>query len=178
MVRPLTVLWIVTVAIGLLVVSPVYAATQAANQRVMIEVPSSLVISSSQNDFLLQFPDTYQGSETNSITVNYSISANGMMQADGAPAILAQLDGTFSGMDFKASVGRFAKISGDTELSPSAGGFVTIRDFALPLATKANSTGSGRVLNGNLPITYKAVATSNLSSGIYARQLTITLTDI
>jgi hypothetical protein len=101
-----------------------------------------------------------------------------MMQADGAPAILAQLDGVFDGMEFEASVGNFSKVSGDTELSPVSGGFVAVRDFALPLAAKANSVGSGRVLNGNLPVTFKAVATSNLSSGTYTRQLTVTLTDV
>jgi hypothetical protein len=170
---------VLMVILGLIAPVPFsYASAKSFGQKVTIEVPQTLDISGSQNDFTLAFPNTSRGSETNPVTIQYSLNSNGMSQANGAPAVLAQLDGLFSGVDFKAYVGAFSKQAGDTELVPATTGYVTVRNSAVPLAMKGNSTGSGKVLRGTLPVTYKAVATSNLSSGVYSQQLMITLTDI
>ncbi len=155
-----------------------FAASQTLGQKVTIYVPPTLQITGSQNDFMLEFPGTAKGLESNTLTVNYFVSSNGMTQADGAPAVTAQLDGLFEGVELKASVGNYSNESGNTALAPAAGGYVAIRDAATVLAVKANSTGDGKVLHGALPISYKAVAVNDLASGSYTRQLTLTLTDI
>ncbi|MFA6600731.1 MAG: hypothetical protein WC352_00285 [Candidatus Omnitrophota bacterium] len=170
---------VLAVVLGLAIPAPsVWASAKTFGHKVTIEVPPSLDLAGSQQDFTLAFPNTSSGSETNAVTIQYTMNSNGMMQASGAPAVMAQLDGVFPGVDVRAQVGAFSKMAGDTELIPASSSYITVRDSAVPLAMKGSSTGTGRVLSGTLPVTYKAVATSDLASGVYARQLTLTLTDI
>lgn len=155
------------------------ADSKTYTQTVRIEVPPTLQISSSQSQLNLSFPDTKAGSETNIMDVEYNVLSNSMSQADGATAVTAQLeDGLFADIDFKASFGGFSKKSGDTELAASSSGYVAIQDSATPIAVKTNSSNGGKTLNGSLRVLYKAVASKNLTSGNYSRQLTLTLTDI
>lgn len=154
------------------------AAQNTFSHSVKINVPPTITLTGSQKDVALAFPNSASGAETNTATVVYTVNSNGMMQADGAPVVTAQLDGAFTGIEFKASVGSYAKEGGNTELASLTSGFTTVRDSPTGLAAKANSTNGGRLLKGSFPVSYKAVATTNLASGNFARQLTITLTDI
>lgn len=157
---------------------PAFAGAESVGQSVTIHVPPTLSLSASTSQIALAFPVNAPGAETNSSTVTYSVKSNGMSQADGAPAVLAQLDTLFPGMELKAAVGGYVKKGGNTELAPVGAGFVGIQDSQTALMTKQNSSGDGQVLHGDFPVTYKAVAQQTLDAGDYARQLTLTLTDI
>ena len=101
-----------------------------------------------------------------------------MAQSEGAPAVSARLDGPFPDFDLKVKVGPYTKEGGNTELSAYADDFISLKESDLPLAKKSNSLGDGKLLRGQIAMTYKAVATSLLTSGEYSRELTLTLTDI
>lgn len=163
---------------ALLAALPAWAGGESLGQGVTIHVPPTLSLTASQNYIDLAFPQNAPGAETNSLTVTYSVKSNGMSQADGASAVLAQLDSLFPGMELKASVGGFVKRSGNTELAPAGAGFVNIQDAQTALLTKQNSSGDGQLLHGDFPVTYKAVAKQVLTAGDHARQLILTLTDI
>jgi hypothetical protein len=98
-------------SLALLAALPAWAGGESLGQGVTIHVPPTLSLAASQNSIDLAFPQNAPGVETNSLTVTYSVKSNGMSQADGAPAVLAQLDSLFPGMELKASVGRFVKRS-------------------------------------------------------------------
>lgn len=166
------------IAASLAVGTPAWAGGESVGQSVTIHVPPTLSLAASQNYIDLAFPQNAPGIETNSSTVTYSVRSNGMSQADGSPAVLAQLDALFPGLDFKASVGAFSKKSGNTELASTGSGFVNIQEAQTALLTKQNSSGSGQLLHGDFPVTYKAVAKQALSAGDHRRQLILTLTDI
>lgn len=157
---------------------PVQASIQSASQGVTIRVPSSLSLAGSQSAIDLAFSDNVGGAQTNDLTVTYTVKANGMSQPDGSAAVTAQLDDEIPGIDFKAVVGGYQKQSGNTELGAIAAGPVLLRSSQTVLAAKKNSSGDGRLLDGVLPVTYRAQAREVLQSGTYARQLTLTLTDI
>jgi len=163
---------------ALLLAMPAWAGGETLGHGVTIHVPPTLSFAASQSSIDLAFPQNAAGVETNSLTVTYSVKSNGMSQADGAPAILAQLDSLFPGMELKASVGGFVKRSGNTELAPVGSGFVNIQDAQTALMTKQNSSGNGHLLHGDFPVTYKAIANESLSAGDHSRQLILTLTDI
>lgn|SRR3989338_7490705 len=159
-------------------VSPGFAQAISQAQSVTVRVPSFLNLASSSNSVDLAFQDNQAGAESNALTVTYTVSSNSMSQGDGAPTVSAYLNDSFEGIDFKASFGNFSKGGGNTELVPAAQGFVVIGPTPTVLAAKANSSGDGKVLRGQFPITYQASARSQLASGDYSRQLTLTLTDI
>ncbi len=161
-----------------LIAPPVWAGVETTGQSVTIHVPPTLSLAASQDQIALAFPENAPGAETNSLTVTYSVKSNDMSQADGASAVLAQLDTLFPGMELKAAVGGYVKRGGNTELVPSGAGFVSIQDSQTALLTKQNSSGDGQLLHGDFPVTYKAVARQALTAGDYARQLMLTLTDI
>jgi len=164
---------------ALLAALPAWAGSETAGHSVTIHVPPTLSLAASQNHLDLIFPQNAPGGiETNSLTVTYSVKSNGMSQADGAPAVLAQLSSVFPGMELKASVGSFVKRGGNTELASAGSGFVNIQSAQTALLTKQNSSGDGQLLHGDFPVTYKAVAKEALTAGDHSRQLILTLTDI
>jgi len=154
------------------------SSSQTYSNHVTIEVPSYLFIEGDRKDLNLKFSDYKPGSETETQTVAYTVMGNGMMQSEGAPAVTARLEGTFPDIDFKARVESYAKQGGNTELGAVVPDFVTVKDSDTVLARKANSTGDGKLLRGQLQVSYKAVAATSLQAGEYAQGLTLTLTDV
>ena len=155
-----------------------FASSESYSHHVTISVPSYLFIDSDQKDLNLSFADYKSGAESSAQAVVYTVRGNGLTQSEGAPAVSARLDSDFPDMDFKVKVGPYTKEGGNAELSAVSGDFVTLSESDIPLAKKANTQGDGKLLRGQIAMTYKAVATSPLTSGEYSRQLTVTLTDI
>ncbi len=169
-------------AMGL--VSP-YAALAAdfvtKQHGVTVSVPEILSITGDVTNFTLSFTGYAKtGDESDTKTVTYTVQSNNMRQADGAAAVNANLDVLFDSMDFLADVGTYTKTSGNTELAESASGFVKIGATNTAIAKKANTiAGSdGKLLNGQIPITYKVKATGDVPTGSYSKQLFVTLTTI
>ena len=158
--------------------SSALSSSETYTNHVTIEVPSYLFIEGDRKDLNFKFSDYKPGSESETQTVAYTVMGNGMMQSEGAPAITARLDGTLPDIDFKARVESYAKQGGNTELGAVVPDFVTVKDSDTVLARKANSTGDGKLLRGQLQVSYKAVAAASLQAGQYAQGLTLTLTDV
>ena len=151
------------------------------NHTVTIQVPEVLSIASDAASFTLHFPGyAKQGDESWAQTVNYTVQSNNMRQADGSPAINANLDFPYDRLDLKADVGSYAKTSGSTELVEAQSGFMTIGTDTVALANKGNTAqgSDGKLLNGTIPVTYKAVATDDVPSGDQIHTLFVTLTTL
>lgn len=151
------------------------------SHTVTIHIPEVLSISSDAASFTLPFQAyARQGDETWAQTVTYTVQSNNMRQADGSPAINANLDFPYDRLDLKADVGAYVKTSGNTELVEAQAGFRTVGTDNVTLANKGNTTqgSDGKLLNGTIPITYKAVATSDVPSGDQIHTLFVTLTTL
>lgn len=149
---------------------------------VTVNVAEVLSISADITNFTLTFSGPVAaGTESDTKTVTYTVQSNNMRQADGATAINANLDALLPySIDFLADVGGYSKTSGNTELAESAAGFVKMVAANTAIAKKANTTAGsdGKLLNGTIPITYKAKANGEVPSGSYGNQLFVTLTTI
>ena len=173
----------VTAVMGIMSPSTVLAADFVTKQHgVTVAVPEVLSISADTTNFTLSFPGyVVAGSETDTKTVTYTVQSNNMRQIDGATAINANLDALLPhSIDFLADVGAYTKTSGNTELAESASGFVKMVVANTAIAKKANTpaTSDGKILNGTIPITYKAKANGEVPTGSYGNQLFVTLTTI
>jgi len=133
------------------------AHPQGANVQLEILSETSIDFTADQSSFTLNFSDFTSGAMTNAVEVTYS---------------------TFPNIDFKARVGSYSKEGGNTELGAVSSDFITVGESETVLARKANSTGDGKLLRGQLETSYKAVARAPLTSGRHSQQLTITLTDV
>ena len=171
---------LILIYIAIIIICPnlSYSSSETSSNRITIEVPPYLFINSDQRDLRLTFSDYKTGAESNTETVVYTVMGNNMTQSDGAPAVIARLDGSFPAIDFKARVGAYLKQGGNMELGAISSDFVSIGDSETPLARKANSSGDGKLLRGQIEVSYKAVATVPLTAGQYSQQLTLTLTDV
>ncbi len=162
-----------------LAISPgLFASQESYHQQVTISVPSYLFFDSDQKDLNFSFSDYHTGAESNSQTVTYKVQSNGLMQSDGASAVMAKLDGSLPDMELQVKVAAYSKEGGNSELAPVSGDFMALNESDVAIAKKANSQGDGKLLRGQIEMTYKAIAKSNLTAGEYARQLTLTLTDV
>ena len=173
----------VSAVLGIVNPYTVLAADFVTQQHgVTVDVPEVLSIAGDVTNFTLSFSGYVSAnSETNTKTVTYTVQSNNMRQADGATAINANLDALLPySMDFLADVGAYTKTSGNTGLAESAAGFVKLVAANTAIAKKANTTSGsdGKLLNGQIPITYKIKANGEVPTGSYGNQLFITLTTI
>ena len=149
---------------------------------VTITSPEVLSISGDTTNFTLTFAGFVQtNSETDTKTVTYTVQSNNMRQADGLPAININLDVDCTDpVQLLADVGTYTKTSGNTELAEQAAGFVQVTKTVKTFAKKANTTvgTNGKILNGTIPITYKAKATGELATGNYGDQIFVARTTI
>ena len=151
---------------------------ETVGHQVTVTVPEVLGISADTSAFTLTFADNVLGSETDTKTVVYTLESNDMGQADNDTAMNANLDFAYTDVDFKAQVGTYSRISGNTDLAATNAGYVTVGTSNTAIAKKANTDAGtdGKLLNGTLPVTYKAVATDDLPTGSQVHFLFITLT--
>lgn len=156
-----------------------HAAFQTVGATVTVTVPEVLTITSDKAAFTLTFAATASGSESNTNTVVYTVKSNDMGQADGTTAINGNLDFLYTDMDFKAQVGTYTKTVGsNTSLAGVSANYVTVGTANIALANKASTDAGtdGKLLSGSIPITYKAVAKKELTSGSQTHLMFITLT--
>ncbi len=140
-----------------------------------IDAERSLNFTSDQLSFNFIFPDFQTGSVTNAAQATYAFSANdaGRMQN----LVLARVDQELPGIRFEAQMGTFNKLSGNAHLVPIDPGFVPLTTSDTGLADKVIDEGDGRILDGTAPITYRAVATQDLTAGQQFAVITVSFVD-
>ncbi len=158
--------------------SAAFANFQTVGHTCTVTVPEVLSITADTSTIALNFSDWSTGAVSDTKTVVYTVNSNDMGQADGDTAINANLDYLYDRIDFKAKVGSYTKVGGNTELAAISSNYVTIGSSNTAIAKKANTTSStdGKLLKGMLPITYQAVATANVPAGPQTHLMFITLT--
>lgn len=166
------------IVIGLLLINVPYsfAGTKTVQHAVTVSVPTILDITADTSNFTLTFADFAKNSETDLKTVNYTVKANNMTKVTGV--VTAQLGTLFTNIDLKADVGAYNKLGGTASLIEAASGFTTVlAASAVSLANRQIDSGTGKIVRGVLPITYKAVATNDLDAGNLTQTLTVSFID-
>lgn len=159
---------------------PAFAATADDVDTVTSVVNGHLSIADTTGDFSLTFSDFVSGTETPIQTVTYQVKGNDLPATALVGVISAKIDALEYGIDLRADPGTYANVgsTGNIALANTAAGFSTIGTTAVNLADKAATTGEqAKILNGNQPMDWKAVATKDLTAGSYPMILTVTLKD-
>ena len=146
----------------------------------IIVVNPGLSISDDTGDFSLTFDRGSRGAGSSTQVVNYKVFGNGLPSSALDGVVTAKINNPLQGIELQADVGGFTNqgTPGNIELHEHVGGFQEVSVQPVPLADKAATTGTqAKVLNGTLPVTWKATAVKDLPAGQYPVVLTVTLRD-
>ena len=144
----------------------------------VVVIEPMLSLSDDTEDFSLSLGRDAAGASGNAQVVNYQIYGNVIPTAPVKGIISGKLSGGQEGIEIQADVGSFANqgTPGHAQLQEHLIGFQTIGDELVPLADKGASSGNqGGILNGTIPIAWKATTTDDLPAGTYPVFLTVTL---
>ena len=146
----------------------------------MVVVKSALSITDDSGDFSLTFDEGSVGSLSRPQVVNYRISGNSFPAGALTGVVSASVSNPARGVDLVADVGSFVNngTEGNILLQESSSGGRVVGETPVALADKGATSGTqAKVLNGTLPVVWKASATQDLSAGEYPIALTVTLKD-
>jgi len=155
-------------------------SAQTSHDVSVVVVKSALSITDDTGNFSLTFDRAVAGASSSTQTVNYRVMGNGFPTGALPGVISAVVANPANGIELKADVGPFVNngTEGDIVLQEAASGDQGVGVTSVPLANKGSTAGTqARVLNGTIPVTWKANATQDLSSGEYPLTVTVTLKD-
>lgn len=159
---------------------PVHGASDQITQSItVVVVKPSLSFSDDNPQDSLRFESNQAGSESNLQTVHYQVKTNTSSPTAFNGVISAKVEGGVPGIQLKADPGPFSNqgTAGNVVLRESRTGFLTIgTSQPVPLADKGVTVGpQGTVINGSLPVTWKAVAKEKLPPGDYPVVVTLSI---
>jgi hypothetical protein len=159
---------------------PAFAASVDDMNTVTVVVNGVLSISDTTGDFSLTFNDFTTGTSTPTKTVTYRVKGNGLPTTTLVGVLSAKIDALKYGIELQAYPGTYANLgaAGSILLSNATTSFAPIGTLPVNLCNKGATNGTlGKMLNGNQPIDWRAVATADLTAGSYPISLTVTLKD-
>ncbi len=155
-------------------------SAETSHNVTVVVIKPALSIQDDAGDFALTFDRRAAGSESNSRVVNYRVSGNSLPTGPLPGVVSASVSGAAEGIDLKADVGQFVNngTEGNILLHAASSGEQVVGQVPVALAGKEATTGTqASVINGTLPVAWKASATQDLSSGNYPVTLTVTVKD-
>lgn len=155
-------------------------SVETSHSVTVVVVEPALSLTDDTGDFSLSLDRGDAGKSSNTQVVNYRIYGNVVPTTSVEGVISGKLSTGLDGIEIQADVGSFANqgTAGHVQLQEHASGFQAVGADLVPLADKETSSGAqGGVLNGTIPITWKATTTKDLPAGDYPVVLTVTLKD-
>jgi len=146
----------------------------------VVVVQPGISITEETGDFTLTFDNYTAGTQSDTRQVQYRIKGNSFPTSALDGVVSAKLSQTIDGVELQADVGSYDNLGseGNIQLEETQSGFHAVGTALTSLADKRVTTGSqARVLNGRLPIDWRAQAIEDLSAGNYTTTLTVTVKD-
>ena len=161
--------------------SPARAASvETSHQVTVIVIPPSLSFQEENGtSSSLTFDEPESGEESNEQRVNYRLGGNSFSSGPVPGLVTATVESP-EGIQMKAELGTFTNdgTRGNILLRAAVSGEQVIGEVPVELAEKGPTAGpQAEVLNGTLPVYWKASATQDLFSDNYQTTLTVTLKD-
>lgn len=161
--------------------APCWGRSVETSQTVsVVVVEPMLSLTDDAGDLSLTLDRSETGVDSDARVVNYQVYGNVIPTTAVEGVISGKLSSGQDGIEIQADVGGFANqgTPGHAQIQEHQAGFQAVGTEPVPLADKgASSGGQGGVLNGTLPIAWKAAATEDLPAGTYPVILTVTLKD-
>ena len=156
------------------------ASVETSHEVAVIVIKPALSISDDTGDFSLNFKNRSAGSDSSARTVNYRVTGNALPAGPQSGVVSASMASPMEGIQLKADVGDFVNngTEGNILLHASSSNGQMVGRIPVALADKDATSGTqASVLNGTVPVRWKASATKDLSSSDYPITLTLTVKD-
>ena len=156
------------------------ASAETSHNVTVVVVKSTLSITDDSGDFSLTFDDPSAGSQSSPQVVNYRVSGNSLPAGALSGVVSASVSSPGQGIELVADVGSFVNngTEGNILLQEASSGDRVVGQTPVALADKGATSGTqAKVLNGTLPVVWKATAGQDLSAGQYPVSLIVTLKD-
>ena len=157
------------------------ASAEVKHTVTVVVVRPVLSISSDNEAPSLVFSDTRSGSQKETQPIQYQVAGNALPTGAYEGVLSAKIATSPSGrIVLQADIGSFANngTSGNIVLHEQFPGYQTIGKTSTPLATKEASFGpQSTILNGTVPVTWKATTSEKLHSGLHTVTVILTLKD-
>ena len=160
--------------------SSLAASVETSHTVTVVVVPTSLSMSDDAENFRLEFDDPMAGSDSSTRQVHYRVSGNAFSTGALPGIVSAEAECPTEEIELKAEVGSFVNdgTEGNILLHASAAGEQVVGSVPVPLAGKEQTSGEqAAMLNGTVPVEWKARSTRELSLDEYIVTLTVTLRD-
>jgi len=146
----------------------------------VVIVQSALSITDDTGNFSLALSNGNAGSESAARMVNYRVQGNTLPTGALEGVISARIGQEIQGIELQGDVGTFVNTGtpGNIVLQENRPGYQAIGAVPVSLANKGATSGTqATIVNGTLPIAWKAVAREDLPASEQILSLTITLKD-
>lgn len=156
-------------------------SVEVSHTVAVVVVPPVLSIQDDSSSGGPVFEALQPGKDSAPQVVNYRITGNNFSTGALPGIVSAKVEGPENGIQFKADIGAFVNngTQGNIQLHGAVAGEQVIGDVLVPLADKGPTAGpQAQMLNGTLPVQWKANAVKGISSGNSQTTLTITLKDV
>ena len=156
------------------------ASVETSHNVTVVVVPTALSVSDDAGDFSLEFDEAAAGSQSSPQVVNYRVSGNSLPAGALSGVVSASVSSPGQGIELVADVGSFVNngTEGNILLQEASSGDRVVGQTPVALADKGATSGTqAKVLNGTLPVVWKATAGQDLSAGQYPVSLIVTLKD-
>ena len=160
--------------------SSLAASVETSHTVTVVVVPPSLSVSDDAGDFRLEFDDPMAGSDSSTRRVHYRVSGNAFSTGVLPGIVSAQAECPKEEIELKAEVGSFVNngTEGNILLHASVAGEQVVGSVPVPLAGKGRTSGEqASMLNGTVPVDWKARSTGELSLDEYIVTMMVTLKD-
>lgn len=140
-----------------------------------IDAQGSMNMTTQDASLNFTFSDYKTGSTTETIPVNYTLIGNDVGRLQDV--VVLKMDQVLSGMDFQSRFDSYTNNTGNASLVAAQGGFVTLGTTDIGIADKQTLSGDGKILDGVMVLSYRAVATEDLAAGDHIAAVTVMFVD-
>ncbi len=150
---------------------------EAEGTDILLHVNSQrfLNFTSDQSSLYFTFPNFRNGSVTNEVLVNYTLSGNDVSRMQDL--LLARLDLEEAGLEFQARMSGYSKTGGNATLTSKGSDFIKLTTQDTGLADKTINAEDGKILEGTASVIYRVVLRADQAAGQHYAVIVVTFAD-
>jgi len=154
---------------------PAAAEGEGVDVVLHLSSQSAITFTSAQSSFNLTLADFSNGSISDTAQIAYSITANdvGRIQDN----VMVRMDVLMDGIALEARMDSFSARGNEAHLVSKGSGFVTLNTFDQGVADKVTDQGDGKIVDGDMILSYRARAAADLAAGQHEATVMVTFVD-